>query len=77
MAQKDRSSTSLLVFTLVDDVDAKGGETAGEGVFKVERLAKTETRGNGTNNGNERIVDSDLAYRIAAEQFVVERESDG
>ena len=43
----------------------------------MEGLAKTEAGGEGTNDGNQRIVDGYPSHRIQAEQLVVERESDG
>ena len=37
----------------IDNVDAKCSESSGKDVFRMERLAKTETRGHGTNDGYE------------------------
>ena len=61
------------VLTLINDVDTKCDETSGKGVFRMERLAKTEARGDGSYDGNQRIVYSHLPNRVAAKQFVVER----
>ena len=41
----------------------------------MERLAKAEARCDCTYNGNQRIVYSNLSYRITTEQFVVESKS--
>ena len=37
----------------IDNVDAKCSESSGKDVFRMERLAKTEARGYGTNDGDE------------------------
>ena len=71
----DKDPSSFLA--LIDDIDAEGCQAGGEDVFGIERFAKTEAGGEGTNNGNERIPDGHLANGIAGEQFVVERETDG
>ena len=66
-----------LVFTFIDNVNAKCRESSGKCIFQMERLAKAETRRDSTYNRNQRIVDGNLSYRIQAEQFVVECKSDG
>ena len=43
----------------------------------MERLAKAQTRGDGSRDGNEGVVYGHFPHGIATEQLVVECESDG
>ena len=65
------------VSAFIDDVYTKGCKASGKGVFRIERLAKTEAGCDSPYDGDERIIYSDFAYWIQAEQFVEESESEG
>ena len=61
----------------VDEVDAQSGKQCGKEIFPVEGLVQAKARGECPHHGNEGVEDGHPAYRIAAEQFVVEGEAEG
>ena len=68
------TSRSFL-FSFVNDINARGGQCTGKHIFPIEHLVQAEAGADGTDNRNERVVDSNLADGVASEQFVVERET--
>ena len=61
----------------VDDVDARGNEAASQNKVRLKGFAQTEAGGDGTYDGEERIVDGHLADGIVRDELVVERKADG
>ena len=56
-----------LLFSLVDDIDARRSQCAGKDIFPIEHFVQAETGADGPDNGNQRVVDGHLANRIAGE----------
>ena len=61
----------------VDDVDARGYETACQDIVCLKWFAQTEAGGDGTHDGEKRIVDGHLSDGIVRDELVVERKADG
>ena len=72
---EEKSSSLLLAF--INNVYSYRCQPCRPDILGVEGLMQTDARGEGTDHGNKRIPDGHLANRIAGEQFVVERKTDG
>ena len=67
----------VLVFPFVDKINAESRKSSCQGVLQVERFAQTQTRGDSSHHGYQRIVYGYAPHRIATEQLVVEGEANG
>lgn len=66
-----------LLLTFIDNIDTEGGKGASEDILPVEWFGQAEARSDGSDDGNERIPDGNLADRIATDELVIEGEAGG
>ena len=64
--EEEKTGFHVSVLSFIYYVDAKCSESSGKGIFRMECFAKTEARGNSTNDGYERVVYGHLSHRIQA-----------
>ena len=54
-----------MLFPLVDDIDARRDQRSGKDIFPIEHFVQAETGADGTDDGNQRVVDGHFADRVA------------
>src|SRR5574344_704341 len=73
----EREGKEMLRLLAVNEINARSSQRADQGIMCIKLFAETKTTGDRPHHGNQRVVDGHTSYRVARDEFVVEREANG